>query len=174
MCQQRKKGSAQGYIRPIQSIVLQPFETFWMDWEMMAISPQTKNQQRAKKVQSIVLWNWSSRSSFGSASRGLLELLGMRNGELSTDKHTQPEDNRFAGAPCVSSDCMSGFKARGKHYSMSREGAEQWPYVELGAAAGGSIGEYFIRAWAKLFPNENIHTVYLPEGGPRPYVHVYK
>lgn len=40
---------------------------------------------------------------------------------------------------------------------MSEEGVEQWPYVEVGAAAGGSIGEYFIRAWAKFFPNENIH-----------------
>lgn len=54
----------------------------------MAISSQTKNRQRAKKVQSIVLWNRSSRNSFGSASRGLLELSLMRNGELSTDKHT--------------------------------------------------------------------------------------
>lgn len=87
----KKEGNAQGYIRPIQSIVLQPFETFWMDWEMMAISPQTKNQQRAKKIQSIVLWNGSPRSSLGSASRGLLELLLMRNGERSTDKHTQPK-----------------------------------------------------------------------------------
>lgn len=39
----------------------------------------------------------------------------------------------------------------------AREGVEQWPYVGLFAAAGGSIGEYFIRAWAKFFPNENIH-----------------
>lgn len=76
MCQQRKKGSAQGYIRPIQSIVLQPFETFWMDWEMMAISPQTKNQQRAKKVQSIVLWNWSSRSSFLERLKGVTWTFG--------------------------------------------------------------------------------------------------
>lgn len=37
------------------------------------------------------------------------------------------------------------------------EAVEQWPYVGLGSAAGGSIGEYFIRAWAKFFPNENIH-----------------
>lgn len=51
-----------------------------------------------------------------------------------------------------------------KHRTIARErrevgseAVEQWPYVGLGSAAGGSIGEYFIRAWAKFFPNENIH-----------------
>lgn len=63
---------------------------------------------------------------------------------------------RFTGAPSVSFIHMRGFKAQAKHYSVSGEGVEQWPYVELGAAAGGSIGEYFISAWVKFFPNENI------------------
>ena len=40
---------------------------------------------------------------------------------------------------------------------VGEEGVKQWPYVELAAAAGGSIGEYFIRTRSKFSPNENIH-----------------
>lgn len=56
------------------------------------------------------------------------------------------------GALSLSFSHMSEFKAQAsKHYSMSEKGVEQWPYGELGEAAGGSIGKYFIRAWNNSF-----------------------
>lgn len=98
-----------------------------------------------------------------SSETSLQELSGSSSGltwTLADEKwltvHRQTY-TRFPGAPSVSFNRMRGFKAQAKHYSTSREGVKQWPYVELGAAAGGSIGEYFIRAWAKFFQNENIH-----------------
>ncbi len=47
-----KKERAEWYIEPIQSSP-SPFEAFWKDRKMMAISPQTKTQQGALKVPSV-------------------------------------------------------------------------------------------------------------------------
>lgn len=138
-------------------VLLLPFETFWMDTKMKAILPQTKNRRRALKVgsdhcHSLGLQELSAELSRVYLNFGWWEMDSWGQ----TNIHNQ-QASRFTGAPSVSSNHMSGFKAQAKHYSTSGKGVEQWPYVELGAAAGGSIGEYFIRAWAKFFPNENIH-----------------
>lgn len=94
---------------------------------------------------------------FTISLRGAEELTWTLSDEklLSEQRHKTAysyKSSRCMGALSVSSYHMSGFKAQaGKQYSMSEEGVEQWPYVELGEAAGGSIGKYFIRAWNNAF-----------------------